>query len=153
MRNKASKGLLIIIILSLVGIASAQNAKVIQLSVDDASAAKALYEEKIALDKKISNFDDAIYKKYTEVLASPSIRHGNTCVYANVWPGGSSSGPCDAFKVEKEGWEHGFVYSEDFKFIVPKQVETPKDPKLNCPFTYANSSTPCVLVDRPYYAN
>jgi hypothetical protein len=86
---------------------TAQNAKVIQLSPEDAKQAKVLHDEQEAIAKKIVEFDQAVRTKY---LTAPKEQEGHTYTYnlngSWVWV--------------KDGWGTGtFQYSEDFKFIVP----------------------------------
>ena len=86
---------------------TAQNAKVIQLSPEDAKQAKVLHDEQEAIAKKIVEFDQAVRTKY---LTAPKEQEGHTYTYnlngSWVWV--------------KDGWTTGlFEYSEDFKFIVP----------------------------------
>jgi hypothetical protein len=69
----------------------AQTAKVIELSPEDAKAAKAAYEQRDAANKTIADLEK---KVKTKLLQD---KDGKT----------------------KDGWLAGFQYSEDFRFIVP----------------------------------
>lgn len=94
-------------------ISSAQTAKVIQLSQDDAKQAKALTDEQTALDKRKAEFEEAIRTRYLTVIRGDK-DWGDTSV--QIWNGAG-------VKSYRAGWDTGrFEYSEDFKFIVPKTV-------------------------------
>lgn len=96
-----------IILLALSLSASAQTAKVIQLSPEDSVTAKSLQDEQTALDKRVADFHDRIVKNYLLVPGAAK--------QSNIWYG--SSYPY------KPGWVTGlFEYSDDFKFIVPKNT-------------------------------
>ena len=107
-----------------------QTAKVIQLTPDEAKQAKALYDEQQALAKRQQEFDAAISHKYTETPSTLS-------VFSKPWTTYSTN----------SGWENGFVYSENFKFIVPKPyVSQIRSYPNNCWSTVltGNDSSPSV---------
>lgn len=74
----------------------AQTAKVIQLSPEDAKQAQNLYAEKAEVEAKIADLQNKIKVEYLSEYQESF---------------GSYTLP---------GWELGFEYSTDFKFIVPK---------------------------------
>ncbi len=108
-----------IAILGLSMAASAQTAKVIQLSSEDAKQAKMLHDQQEAIAKKIADFDQAVRAKY---LTAPKEDEGHTQTYSLN----------DKWIWVKSGWGSGsFQYSEDFRFIVP------------IPYTPSPSPYPC----------
>lgn len=85
----------------------AQTAKVVQLSPEESTKAKTLYDQKAEIEKKIEALNDQIRTRY---LTEPSGKSGYYCI--------STTGK--ACVLYKDGWYGGkFTYSEDFKFIVP----------------------------------
>jgi len=85
---------------------TAQSARVIQLSPDDAAKVKQLYAQRDAIEKQIADEKDAITAKY--LVAKPG-QHGNCLGKYDYAP----------------GWNCGeFEYSEDFRFIVPQVGNT-----------------------------
>ena len=99
---------LIAIILLLAGVAGAQTAKVVELKPDDAKLAQSLYAQKAEIDRKISDQSADILKRY--------IGRGGLIQYG--------------------GWDAGFEFSTDFKFIVPA---TPV--KSACPSLWTPASS------------
>lgn len=104
-----------------------QGAKVVALSPDDAKQAKALDDEQKALIAKAEAFREHIQKVY---LTSTSTKwedvdacyhaeiNGLSTVTTELNAAGQTVGPPRFYY--KRGWNCGqFVYSEDFKFIVP----------------------------------
>lgn len=85
------------LILLLTASTQAQTARVVELSASDTAQAKALYVEQEALTKRTIAFRESIQKRY---LYDPSV-------------------PARSFSPFKEGWDIGFQYSVDFRFIVP----------------------------------
>lgn len=99
--------LMFALVLAAVGV-SAQNAKVIQIDKDDARDAKAKWE---ALQKAQADWDavtERVKKDYLIISA-------NSKECGSIAFGNSSGGSC-----YRSGWEIGFDFSSDFKFIVPK---------------------------------
>lgn len=89
-----------------------QSAKVIALSTADAEEAKSLYAQQEVINKKIEALQERIKENYLKERASKP--KPNTICF-------SSSG-C----YWSVGWETGeFLFSDDFKFIVPKPFTTP----------------------------
>ena len=107
-------------------VSAAQTAKVIPLSASDAAQAKSLYDRQIALNKAKSDFEAIVKDKYL-TKESDSILAATCATLALDGSGISySSIPCPDPKAHKikipiDGWSNGFEYSEDFKYIVPKQ--------------------------------
>lgn len=115
-------------------VVSAQTAKVVQLTPDEAKQAKVLHDEQIALSKRQSDFDQAIAAKYTT-----EERKGGWICIANGCTEGSTKGTKQlVYRDTKEGWNLGFVYSDDFKFIVPKTYTPPASTTSPC-WTNTNS--------------
>ena len=110
----------------LVGMATAQTAKVVVLSQDDAAQAKNLYDQQKALDKAKADFEQKIYDKYLTVEKDQN--EGITCFTSGN--GFAQVKPCDPpapenkykVKVAREGWSGGFEYSEDFKSELARRV-------------------------------
>jgi hypothetical protein len=98
----------------------AQTAKVIQLSPEDAAEAKSLYEQKAAIEQKIEAMEEKVATDYLEDKTKPAAYRycvkfvGDTCV---------QGGPKDVHYPRRDGWESGFEFSVDFKFIVPKKAD------------------------------
>ena len=88
----------------------AQTAKVIQLSPEDATKAAALYQQKADIEKQITDLEEKITESYLKGKADSYF-----CGVGYI---------CVASPAPKSGWESGFEYSSDFKFIVPKPVST-----------------------------
>src|SRR5271170_7184708 len=96
---------------------TAQTAKVVQLSPEDAATAKALHDEQLALDKKRDALELRIKRKY---IAEVYPTRASACV---VPPGGSCIPPplppptAEEQKIAdnaydlKPGWGWGFEYS------------------------------------------
>lgn len=89
----------------------AQTAKVIALDAKDAAKAKSLHDQQEALKDKIELFTEAVKKKYLEVPAPEPIHTFSGVVYV---------AGIDGDYYIKPGWSWGdFLYSDDFKYIVP----------------------------------
>ncbi len=118
----------------------AQTAKVVQLSPADAAEAKSLYEQKAAIEKKIADLQERISHQYVSdekvyptsiCISGVSVLHpdGTTTSFPSV--------PCTTLKPTpeqekashyftiKSGWENGFEFSDEFKFVVPKAYKEP----------------------------
>jgi hypothetical protein len=93
-----------------------QTAKVIALSPQDAAEAKALNDAQKALDARKAKFQDHITSQY---LQDPRSDEG-----CEVTAGGPPYRPCATLR----GWASGFIFSEDFKYIVPAA----DPPKTSC---------------------
>lgn len=79
-----------------------QTAKVIALSPADAAEAKILYAQREALDKKIEALREKITRSY---LVEDKVRYDSHVQFQ--------------YLVLRSGWHSDFLYSEDFRFIVP----------------------------------
>lgn len=116
---------------------AAQTAKVVQLSPVDVAEVKRLYAEKTEIEKKLADFQIKIEHQYisdevtyptTACISGFLVLNPNGTVKSNI------SSPCNPPKPtpeqeknshdwkRKDGWQNGFEYSEDFKFIVPKMT-------------------------------
>ena len=85
----------------------AQTAQVIQLTPDESRQAAALYAQKAEVEAKIAALQTSITEKYT--------KETRTYVFCTS---------CVTYLGTKTGWEGGFEYSTDFKFIVPAPQPT-----------------------------
>jgi hypothetical protein len=95
--------------------AIAQDAKVVALSADEAAQAQALYARKAEIEKQISDLYDELDKKYIQSS------HVYSSKYQIVLSGCKKiSETQQVCTGSRAGWDWGFVYSEDFKYIVPK---------------------------------
>lgn len=119
-----------------------QTAKVIVLSPADAAEAKRLYAEKANVEKKIAELQARIRDAYIGV---PVIQEGNPKRYVCpkdsdstvIW--GPTGGPV---RCERNGWNYGFEYSDDFKYIVPVPLVTSQSSPL-----LGNCVGPAILTD------
>lgn len=120
--------------------AQAQTAQVIQLSPADAKQAKALHDELATIKARVESFDEGIARKYS----------GKECVSLHV---AGAVVPCTktdekAYMIGvSPGWENGFEYSEDYRFIVPKPFSG-KEVTLKCKIQYS-SDYPCIVTTIP----
>ena len=103
------KSLLVAIVLSLA--VFAQTAKVVVLKPAEAAQAKKLHEALDAAKKDADDFDNEIAARYTWEESGFTVSNG-------------------AWHSTKVGWEYGFEFSEDFRFVVPKPYQA-KAP-MNC---------------------
>lgn len=118
-----------------------QTAKVIALSPEDAAQAKSLYEQKAAIEKKIVDFQAKIDDKYTMVVhnyPTSACITGMSVTHKDGTEENLYVPPCVPLKVTPEqekashvrehefGWQYGFEFSEDYKFIVPKTYSPPQ---------------------------
>lgn len=140
--------LLLSVFLALPLLVSAQTAKVVILSPEDAAQAKALYEEKAAVEKKIADLQAQISHKYiSRELIFPTA----ACITLERADGTfpDCTPPKPTAQQEKashewhilEGWNLGFEFSEDFKSIVPKQTPTTPPLSIACPWSYSSLCT------------
>jgi hypothetical protein len=105
----------------------AQSAKVIALSESDASSIASLYKQKQDIQNKIDKLKIEIGNKYTKT----DDYYSSTGCFSVNGSGQLSLTTCEQPKltqgqeeqnkvyIPKVGWENGFEFSEDFKFIVP----------------------------------
>lgn len=132
-------------LLLLTTMVSAQSAKVIQLDAATSAEAAQLYAQRNEVEKNIEALEAKIRR---ERLNDPP------CAWVT-----SSSDLCEAYPTP--GWENGFVFSEDFKYIVPKPDEQQKScsaplagwvhEALDDGSMPAESSMPLWDQDRHYY--
>jgi hypothetical protein len=114
----------------------AQTAKVVQLSPQDAIKAKQLYDAQVAAEKAYTDFRIDIGNRYVShevtspatacaVIVTPgqSIDFSASCTPPKPTPDQEAASHSFQFN---QGWWEGFDFSEDFKFIVPKDY--PKYP-------------------------
>jgi hypothetical protein len=101
----------------------AQTAKVIELTPDESKEDVALVQERKALDEKQQNFQYDVALHHKIALEYPTT--ASICIL----PSGALScdgGPppkTDHRNIEyKTGWEAGYEFSEDYKYIVPKNA-------------------------------
>jgi|ERR1700721_1118235 len=103
-------------ILAFAALAYGQDAKVVQLSSEDAAQAKVLHQATIDAQKAEAEFVVVVRNKYLQ--EEPPLPKG----IFNFWS------PCSFRAIS--GWGCGeFTYSEDFRFIVPKTEK----PTQSCP--------------------
>jgi len=114
----------------------AQNAIVVQLSDADAKQAMAKWEDLQDAQKDWNQFNRVIEKKYLQVtIDSPD--KGDF-----VWGSGNIISQQDKLYV-RSGFEHGFTFSKDFRFLVPKPAAT----ITNSPWIQLN---PIPMYEYPY---
>jgi hypothetical protein len=148
---------------------AAQTAKVIQLSPADATARKALEEQRAAIEQKIKELDAQIQHRYTTVLQGDKDASGS---YADIGllnttgityacfatisndpavlkayqdcerslEAERAKNPPPPQRMYRIGWASGFEYTEDFKFIVPVLPKTSGDVLHGCNWTYPVNS-------------
>jgi hypothetical protein len=113
-------------ILSLSSVLPAQTAKVITLSDKDSAEIKTLYAQQSAIEKKIADFRNNITKNYISQAVSSGVCQQN---YSGYFFGAIHFSD-NSERCYKIGWEHGFIYSDDFRFIVPQ--DAPKTSAGTC---------------------
>ena len=86
--------------------AQAQTAKVIPLTPAEATEAKSLYEQKALIEFKMKDLEHRIQTSHLLDTSTPT----------------QNSGFLSNFQRWLPGWNGGFQYSEDFKFIVPAET-------------------------------
>lgn len=130
----------VLFMVCLIAPCAAQNAKVVQLSPEHAAQAKALHDKEVALQKEKDDFTRMIQNKYLSEQREDSQYIGSgsfVCVNSDSKivscdPGKSEPPPKKVFRlVIQHGWEQGFEYDENFRFIVPKP-EPPSRPYSGC---------------------
>jgi hypothetical protein len=125
----------------------AQEAKVLQIDVADAAKARALYDKMQQAERDWEEFRAGVEKKYlttedgkeaSNVVVSDgsSISWGIAACYLSELNESKEEQErrekaCDTWRKEhpapksvyyREGWQSGFEFSKDFKFIVPKRA-------------------------------
>lgn len=102
---------------------SAQTAKVQALTPAEAAEAKSLYQQKSDIEKKITDFRDSLVKEYVETKDPKQAANSSTTWY--------SFGSKGQFYY-RAGWDSdSFLFSDDFKYIVPApSVTSPSLPTI-----------------------
>jgi hypothetical protein len=129
---------------------AAQTAKVIPLSSADSAERKTLEDQRTAIEQKIKDFDARVQKQYTTVLEGDKDSSGSFADYSGIGVTGIVHGcgmilstdpaaekaynvcqreleaeraknPPPPQLMYRRGWTNGFEYTEDFKYIVPRQ--------------------------------
>jgi len=108
-----NKIVIAVLLCSITAAGFTQTAKVIALSPEDAKQAKALDDEQKALNVKKEAFESHIRSQYL-------LRPHAQCFNGDFM---DSKGRCSEVM-----WGWGFIYSDDFKYIVPKP-EPPQQSK------------------------
>lgn len=109
---------------------SAQTAKVQALTPTEATEAKSLYQQQSDIEKKIADFRDSLVKEYIQTK-----NEKDAGPYISVYGG---SGGVYYFRA---GWSgDDFLFSDDFKYIVPTPTPVPSNNCLdqNGCLTYGN---------------
>jgi hypothetical protein len=101
--------LVVALIVVCAGAVFGQTAQVIELTPNEAKQAATLYAEKAAVEAKIEALRNALTSKYVMVR---TLQVGSAKGWVDCGPGG-------CLPVTRPEWLNGFVYSTDFKFIVP----------------------------------
>ena len=98
-------------------VADAQQAQVIELSPADAARAQAAWEKLKAAEKEFSALRESINKSYLTVPESePDSGQCLNCL-CDTW----SCGTEEKDRIYRRGgWDYGFDFSKDFRFIVPQ---------------------------------
>lgn len=121
----------LVVLWALVAPGVAQDAKVLVLDQADAVEAKALYAQKLNIETKLAVLNAKIRTKYTEVKHEGKVPQvsGNFALYS--------------FTVYKDGWSDGFRFSEDYKYIVPVELNLQASRPNSCYYgiNSSNSST------------
>lgn len=100
------KFVLVVLLLSCSTLLHAQTAKVVALTAEESKEARDIQAQRVALDKRDADLTERITKAYLQTTEPAQ----NNVVFGSMphW---------------RFGWEAGFVYSEDFKYIVPKLAQ------------------------------
>lgn len=104
---------LILAVLLVVSSVVAQDAKVIPLDAADTRVAKSTYEKMVQAQKGWEKFQLKVGNKY---LKRDSKEEGTIVLFEGsprFWPA---------------GWSNGFMFSGDFKYLVPKPAPEPIKP-------------------------
>ena len=117
----------------------AQTALVVQLSAADAAKAKQLYDSQLAAEKAYQDFQTDVGNRYVshEVTATAcaAICTQDGCGCTSPTPTLEQEKASHSFQLNRDWWQ-GFIFSEDFKFIVPRILP---------PLPTQYSGTGCVL--------
>lgn len=112
--------------------AHAQDAQVVILSADETREAKRLYEEQKAAEKRFEDFREVIRVRHLTTAETY-----NACV--NTVTG---KGDCPRTEhVTRFGWAAGFMFSQDFRAIVPLPQPVQTWPRYS---TYPPNAIPVV---------
>jgi hypothetical protein len=108
-----------------------QTAKVVQLSPEDATKAKQLYDAQLAAEKAYADFQVDIGNRYvSHAVTWPTTACAVICPDGDCSKAQLCTPPKPTPEQEKnshgflfnDGWTYGFEFSADFKFIVPKDA-------------------------------
>jgi hypothetical protein len=120
----------------------AQTALVVQLSAADAAKAKQLYDSQLAAEKAYQDFQTDVGNRYVShevtapATACAAICTQDGCHYCTPpTPTLEQEKASHSFQLNRDWWQ-GFIFSEDFKFIVPRILP---------PLPTQYSGTGCVL--------
>jgi hypothetical protein len=103
----------------------AQTAEVIQLTPGDAAEAKALYAQQAEIQYRIKELEFRIEQDY---LTVPRPKEGCLSFSTNLDYGSA--------RCVLSGWDYGFTYSTDFRYIVPTPPTFTSAPDcIVCPST------------------
>ena len=125
---------------------AAQVAKVIELSPEDAATAKSLFDQSYELAKRETAFREKIHDKYLTVEKESGTLTSDCTKLTNQ--GFIEFAPCNPplpkpkatkVKVSADGWSYGYEYSEDFRFIVPKQPDVKSNGCISWPNTFTTN--------------
>lgn len=110
------------VLFTLLSATYAQEAKVIQLSAQDATDARRFYEEYKAAELRWQKFQEVVKVKYTQTVkgekdADAICSSGTFTVTFTGEPVRSKADDCIYYR---KGWYSGFTFSTDFRFIVPE---------------------------------
>lgn len=151
----ATRLMSLVFVVLLSGALYAQSAKVIALSSEDAHSVRDLYAERDLLDKRMAEMQKHIEDKYLSdtkpgrgsnnmIIVGPSVTSGCPAIFSSNGIGANCPSETatekkareerearekaeDAKKTHlerKPGWG-SFIFSEDFRFIVPNQTPVP----------------------------
>ena len=127
------KALALVALVLLVAPLLSQTAKVEELNPDEANQAKALYAEQKDVEKRIEDFRKSIAKKYTmeeKYATEPYCINNSSTGLLRQDLCSSTRKTKTKYLDTKEGWESGFQFSEDYRFIVP--AHSPNTITYNC---------------------
>lgn len=99
----------------------AQTAKVVALRPEDAAQAKSLDDQQKALDRAKDRFRKHIARDYLTDAETAKEKKGREAW--SLWldtERGKAERPHPP-RTWKDGWDNGFIFSDDFKYVVPAQ--------------------------------
>ena len=109
------KQILVVLLLSIA--AFTQAGKVLELDLADAKEAKSAYDDMTRANKRMADFNQRMREKYLVVKDGSDSAASNiaTCL----------TGTANGCAYYRKGWENGFEYSDDFRFMVPSPYKPP----------------------------